>query len=397
MNAAANESAEAHTTLLALLPSIGLGGGIERYCDWMLDAVEKSGAMVDRVALLHPGETPSLSRKVRFVLRCARAARRARSKGPVSVVICHPNLAIGCLPAVRLAGLRSASCRVLFYGDEIWSQSRISASLLRFSRVRLLTVSTFSAGALTSIGVSHILTPGIRTEWYEKLTQAGSSRPPRTDRDSTLRILTVFRLDAACSKGLPELLEALKHLRDRIDCRLTVAGSNALPEDLRTEIEALPWVGVMASPGDDELARLYAEADVFVLATRTRVVPPASGEGFGIVLVEAQLTGTPVIAPAFGGSNDAFIEGITGLKPVDESVEALESALALLAENPMFRAKIAHNARVWSGAMFEPSRASGAVAPVLVGIRGEAFSRTVGPGLDFRYNPTGPERLGKMP
>ena len=47
------------------------------------------------------------------------------------------------------------------------------------------------------------------------------------------------------------------------------------------------------------------------------------GEGFGLVLLEAQAAGTPVIATAYGGSHEACIEGVTGVAPADESAEAL--------------------------------------------------------------------------
>ena len=48
---------------------------------------------------------------------------------------------------------------------------------------------------------------------------------------------------------------------------------------------------IVPSPTTDELVELYARADVFVLAT---LMGPYSGEGFGIVLAEAQLAGCVV-------------------------------------------------------------------------------------------------------
>ena len=74
---------------------------------------------------------------------------------------------------------------------------------------------------------------------------------------------------------------------------------------------------------DRELARQLAGADLFVLATRSRGGRHTSGEGFGLVLLEAQVAGTPVVAPAHGGSHDAYIEGITGLAPMDETAGSL--------------------------------------------------------------------------
>ena len=80
----------------------------------------------------------------------------------------------------------------------------------------------------------------------------------------------------------------------------------------------------MLRPGlsDNELAHELAAADLFVLATQTRSGRGSVGEGFGLVLLEAQAAGTPVIAPAYGGSHEAYVEGVTGMAPTDESVEA---------------------------------------------------------------------------
>src|SRR5664280_490116 len=172
---------ETPRTLLAFLPSLGLGGGIERYCNWMLDAVEEAGTRVVRIALLERGDEPSLTRKIRFILRCTREARRARADSSVAVVICHSNLAFACLLAVRAAGLRAMSTRVLFHGTDIWTFGRISALLLRRSHSQVFTVSNFSAGALVAIGIGQVLAPGLRRDWYETLDQ--SPRTLRADSD----------------------------------------------------------------------------------------------------------------------------------------------------------------------------------------------------------------------
>ena len=290
-----------------------------------------------------------------------------RVEGPVVVVVCHPNLATACLLAVRAAGLRAASTRILFYGADIWPSGRIAALLFKSSRSHPepMTISGFSAGALVSIGNSKVLAPGLRRDWYETLIQ--SERPHPANERKPLRILTVFRLDDAHAKGLPELVDALEQVREGHGCLLTVAGSNTLPADLLERVSSIPWVSVVKEPSDKDLSRLYATADVFVLATRTRVSRPRSGEGFGIVLVEAQMTGTPVVAPAFGGSDDAFLAGFTGVKPVDESAGALADALQRLAADPTLVRQLGENAKVWSRAAFDPDRRIRDVQRLLLG------------------------------
>jgi phosphatidyl-myo-inositol dimannoside synthase len=352
------------STVLAILPSAGLGGGIERYCEWLFDAVAANGTRVVRVALLHPGEKPSPLHKLAFLRRCLLEGRRIAGEGRVVPVICHPSLAVACIAVLHAAGFRSRAVGVLFYGHDIWSFGRVAKWLLRRSHCRVLTISRFSAGGLVSIGVSQVLTPGLARNWYEALIQ--TPRANLTEEAAPLRLLTVFRLDAADSKGLPLLLDALGRVRDTYACHLTVAGSGTLPSDLSIRVDSMPWVSVVARPTDNELAQLYAAADVFVLATRTRVVPPISGEGFGMALVEAQLTGTPVVAPAFGGSDDAFLFGMTGVKPTDESADALADVIEQLASDPELRARLGENGRLWAQAEFNPDRRTKDVQQVLL-------------------------------
>ena len=70
-----------------------------------------------------------------------------------------------------------------------------------------------------------------------------------------------------------------------------------------------------------------------MLATKMRGGSSPCGEGFGMVLQEAQLAGTPVVAPAYGGSHEAFVEGLTGVAPADEMPGALAKVLRDLLED----------------------------------------------------------------
>ena len=74
---------------------------------------------------------------------------------------------------------------------------------------------------------------------------------------------------------------------------------------------------------DHDLAAQFAASDLFVLASRTRSGRRPCGEGFGLVLLEAQVAGTAVVGPAHGGSPDAYLDGVTGATPRDESAAAL--------------------------------------------------------------------------
>lgn len=105
------------------------------------------------------------------------------------------------------------------------------------------------------------------------------------------------------------------------DLRYVVVGEDATeslahPERLLAQIKARVTARGLADhvrfPGrvsDPELWQWYELADLFVLP----VIPVAGDvEGFGIVLLEANLQHTPVVASRIGGIPDAVVDGKTG-------------------------------------------------------------------------------------
>ena len=75
-----------------------------------------------------------------------------------------------------------------------------------------------------------------------------------------------------------------------------------------------------------DLPDLYRAADLFVL--------PSTGEGFGIVYLEAMACGTPALGLAIGGAPDPLSDGELGtLIPVDANIASAISA-ALAREKP---------------------------------------------------------------
>ncbi len=73
-----------------------------------------------------------------------------------------------------------------------------------------------------------------------------------------------------------------------------------------------------------------------------------------MVLLEAQVAGTPVVGPAFGGSHEAFLHEVTGDAPVDETVQALSAVLDRLLKDPARLEQMARQAAQWSRQCFAP-------------------------------------------
>jgi glycosyltransferase involved in cell wall biosynthesis len=222
---------------------------------------------------------------------------------------------------------------------------------MRAGGVRLVAISSFTAGALMRDGRATILPPALSREWSGTLAAAAG----RQGSEPGIRLTTAFRLAQWRTKGLPQLVEAVTTL-GRPDVRLTVCGSGDPPADLRRLVAEHPWCTLQPGLSDGDLASELAAADLFILATQTRSGRGSVGEGFGLVLLEAQAAGTPVIAPAHGGSREAYVEGVTGMAPVDESAEALAKVLHDLLKDPGRLAWMGGHAAEWVRQAFDPER-----------------------------------------
>jgi len=331
---------------LLLAPSRGLGGGIERYAETLEWAFAARGVVCRRLDLQQAG----MPAHVRMVAQGRRFLRAAGE--PTRVVAVHRAL----LPVACLLARESqvSGISIVCHGGEVWGKGGlrryVENRLMRREDVRVVTASSFTGGVLSPFSPATVLTPGLSEQWFRTLTEASAVAEPQ---HSGLRIVTAFRLREWRSKGLPQLLEAVASLR-RSDVHVTVCGSGSAPPELLRLAAEYRHCTLRSELTDRELAHELAAADLFVLATRTRMSRMPCGEGFGLVLLEAQVAGTGVVAPAYGGSHDAFVDRVTGRAPADETTEALATLLGGLLEEPGRLAQLGKRAAEWSRECFAP-------------------------------------------
>jgi D-inositol-3-phosphate glycosyltransferase len=105
-------------------------------------------------------------------------------------------------------------------------------------------------------------------------------------------------------------------------------GSDARTRGLRRLAERLgvaDRVHFVPAQPHDRLARYYAAADA--------VLMPSRSESFGLVALEAQACGTPVVASAVGGLRHVVVDGRTGfLVPGRDPAEFADRALVILGD-----------------------------------------------------------------
>jgi len=335
--------------VLLLSPSRGLGGGIERYLATLEWAFAAEGVKCQRLDLSGPGICAHAQ-----LLARARAILRSDSE-PARLVVAHRAL----LPGAALLARNSVICgvSVLCYGSEMWGsrwhpRRSLERRLMRGAGVRVVAASNFTAGALMRDCRATVLRPALSPEWFDALATAAEGRQ---GHGPGIRLATAFRLEDWQTKGLPQLVAAVTAL-GHSDISLTICGSGNPPADLLHLVSDHSWCVLRPGLSDDDLARELAAADLFVLATQTRSGRGAVGEGFGIVLLEAQIAGTPVIAPAYGGSHETYVEGFTGVAPADESTQTLTRTLHDLLKDPARLAWMGGHAAQWARQAFAPER-----------------------------------------
>jgi glycosyltransferase involved in cell wall biosynthesis len=347
------------SSALLLTPSRGLGGGIERYVETLEWAFSRQGVEYCRLDL--SGSGPGAHAR----LLVESQDRLRQHEGMDRLVVAHRAL----LPvATLLAGRRPGhGISVVCHGSDVWG-SRLSARrmlenhLMRQPRVRVVAVSSFTAGVLADRCPATVLPPGLSRPWFDTLVGASATARPAA---SQVTLVTAFRLADWQDKGLPQLLQAIAGL-GRPDIRLTVCGTGEPSTELWRLVSRYDFCVLRSGLTNDELAARLAAADLFVLATRTRLGHSSCGEGFGMVLLEAQVAGTAVIGPAHGGCHDAYLDGVTGVAPTDESAEALRTTLDKLLRCPDRIAQMSGHAASWARRCFAPDHyAALAVARLL--------------------------------
>jgi phosphatidylinositol alpha-1,6-mannosyltransferase len=332
-----------------LTPSRGLGGGIERYAETLEWALATEGLEYRRLDL--QGSGPAAH--ARLLTQCHRQLKAEDEAG--RLVLAHRAL----LPVASVLARQHATggISVICHGTDVWGtgfqvRRMVEKHLLRSSRVRVVAASSFTAGVLFDSCQATVLPPGLSRAWFERLVRAGAAARRGS---SGIELVTAFRLADWRAKGLPELLEAVGRL-GRADVRVVVCGNGTPSPELQHLVRAHAFCSLRSELTDDDLALQLAAADLFVLATRARFGRAPYGEGFGLVLLEAQVAGTPVIAPAHGGSHDAYVEGVTGLAPADESAEALRRVLEQAIQDPDRLTQMSRQAAAWSRQRFAPDK-----------------------------------------
>jgi phosphatidylinositol alpha-1,6-mannosyltransferase len=226
------------------------------------------------------------------------------------------------------------------YGGEILHSFRAKSVRKNFARARkIIAISKFTKSLLTGLGIeeNRIVVIPCGTD-PEKFRPNLDPQPiiEKYKLASKRIILSVSRLVER--KGHANVISALPEVLRKVpETVYLVIGKGDQEDNLKKQALDLGLkekVIFAGSVPDAEIPLCYAACDVFVMPS----FPAQEGEnveGFGIVFLEANSCGKPVIGGRSGGVEDAIVDGKTGVLVNPHDVGEIRDAILKLLRDPV--------------------------------------------------------------
>ncbi len=239
---------------------------------------------------------------------------------------------------------------VYVHGEEITTEDPYDEDFRRRRRAlhaadRIIVVSHFTQSV-----VRDLLGPSAaqKIDLIENGVDTARFRPgPRNAKlVAQYRLESCFVFVSVCrlleKKGIDHAIRAFATLAAQDpQLRYLIVGTGPYAETLQRIAGDVGVEGQVIFTGqvpDDELVDHYRLGDVFVMPNRA--LANGDTEGFGLVFLEANGCGLPVIAGRDGGSTDAVRDGVNGLVVDGASVPAIAAAMQALRDDGALRARL---------------------------------------------------------
>ena len=305
--------------------------------------------------------TPDLARRVRSLVR----------EHDADVVLFGHGFPLPLLaPELRENGVPSV---VLTHGAEVWMAAapgtaaafrRACSAARELTAITRYTATLIRASVPASVPIT-VLPPAVDAERFSPEVDGASVRE-RHRLDGRRVALCVSRL--VPRKGQDVLIRGWADVR-RIapDAALLLVGDGPSRPTLARLADDGPSGSVVfaGEVADQDLPHYYAACDVFAMPCRSRW-GGLEVEGFGIVFLEAASTAKPVIAGRSGGSEEAVVDGETGLMVEGAEPKAVALSVAKVLDDERLAGRMGLAGRERVTRAFTWDRRTGELVRVLV-------------------------------
>lgn len=246
-------------------------------------------------------------------------------------------------------GMARAHCRLpllrrpylcWIHGVEVWETTR--RDRIAYSG-RARTLLAHSAYSRERASRAHVAFSQAQVCW---LATESDELPPRRPRGATApTLLLLGRMDDDAYKGHAELIDAWPSVVAVVPrARLLLAGGGPALESVKQRVAASlarTCIEVRGFIPESEIESVWTEADVFAM--------PSTGEGFGLVYIEAMRHAIPVIGSIHDAAPEVNVDGETGYNvDLHDPKELVERIVSLLTDPVLARALGENGQRRWA-------------------------------------------------
>ena len=208
-----------------------------------------------------------------------------------------------------------------------------------------------------------VVNPGVDLELFSPGSQTKARKKLGIPLDASM-LLFVGRIQPLKApdilmRAAAELISMRPELRSSLLVVICggVSGTGAdHPEalrDLASDLGLLDLIRFEPPSSREELVTWYRAADLTVV--------PSYSESFGLVAIESQACGTPVVASAVGGLKTAVADGVSGRLIQGHNPIAFSHVLNQLLMNPTLRAELSAGSRMHAAAFGWENTTSGLI------------------------------------
>jgi len=231
------------------------------------------------------------------------------------------------------------------------SRVRGEMEVVRASRA-LIANTDAEAASLVSLysacpDIVQVVTPGVDLYTFTPGTGRASARAALSIPADAHVLTFVGRIQPhkgpeLLIRATSEMLSHSPHLRSKLIVYIIGGASGATTKEVERLQDLVKWLGIadvvrfLPPVHREHLPNWYRTADL--------VCVPSYSESFGLVALEAQACGTPVVATAVGGLRTAVADGISGVLVDGHDPRAWSSVLARLLLEPQRRVLLAMGA-----------------------------------------------------